>query len=74
MFHDGSSWMSFGGGLAPFFWILIVIVIVVVIKGFGDGGRRDDHYESPLEILKKRYARGEIDQKEYERMKQELNG
>ena len=30
--------------------------------------------ETPLEILKARYARGEITREEYEQMRQDLNG
>jgi putative membrane protein len=38
------------------------------MKGRGRAG------ETPLEILKKRYAKGEIAREEYERMKKDLEG
>ncbi len=33
---------------------------------------RSPHEEDPLEILKRRYARGEITREEYERMREDL--
>ncbi len=36
------------------------------------GSKADVVQESPLGIIKKRYARGEIDQETYERIKKEL--
>ena len=36
--------------------------------------RRSQNSETPLEILKARYARGEISREEYEQMRQELEG
>jgi putative membrane protein len=46
---------------------LVVWLVVRAVKG-GRGGSRQD----PLDILKVRYARGEISREEYDRMKNEL--
>lgn len=74
MMGDGSG-MWFGGGFMWIFWILLIVLIVWAVKaatGTGTGSNNSDSYESPLEILKKRYARGEIDEAEYERRRKEL--
>jgi len=56
------------------FWILLIVVVVVLIRALT--GRSPDlpveRHDSPLEILKARYARGEIDEQEYERRRREL--
>lgn len=54
-----------------FFWILIIVGIVFLVRWFM-GNKADDVQERPLGILKKRYARGDIDQETYERIKKEL--
>ena len=67
-----SSWG--GGGMGAgwifmiVFWGLIVLGIVALAKGlFASGsGKR------PMEILRERYARGEITRAEYEDMRQDL--
>ena len=45
---------------------VIVVVVWVAVRAMGGGGGavRDD---SPQAILKRRYARGEIDREEYDR-------
>ena len=57
-------------------WLLMLILIGVVIyfvvqssrsKGSGGSPR-----ETPLDILKKRYAKGEITKEEFDKMKQDL--
>ncbi len=57
------------------FWIIVVVAVVLVAKllivGLPD--RSDKTSESPLEILEKRYASGEVDQDEFERIKKELD-
>lgn len=66
--------MAFGGGFMWVFWILLVVVIVVVAKALSGGSASPGSAapEDPLEILRKRYARGEIDEAEFERRRHEL--
>ena len=64
-------WFGFGGGFMWLFWILIILAIVLLIRGVS-GGQSTENRETPLEILKKRYARGEIDEEEYKNRRKEL--
>ena len=58
---------GFGGLFMILFWgIIIYIVIAFFKKGDGEGE------ETAEDILKKRYARGEISKDEFERMKKDL--
>ena len=62
---------GFGGIFMILFWvILIVIIAYLVIKALSD----TDGQETAEEILKKRYARGEISKEEFARMKKDLKG
>ena len=64
---DGHG-MGLGGGFMWLFWILLIVVIVWVVKAATSAdGKRDSSHRSPLEILQERFARGEIDEEEYER-------
>jgi len=64
------------------FWGFIIWAIVTLIRGsfgrnhmcehdYGDDTHKKD--KSPLEILKERYAKGEIDKKEFEEKKKDLS-
>jgi putative membrane protein len=56
------GWM----GLGMVFWLVIVLLLVWIVARPGGGGSwRSD--EMPEQILKRRYARGEIEREEYER-------
>jgi putative membrane protein len=65
---DGGG-MWFGGGFMWIFWILLIVIVIWVINNTTRGTKKED---SPLDILKKRYARGEIDEQEYESRRKEL--
>lgn len=69
---NGTGGMFFGGGFMWIFWILIIVFIIYAIKAGMGNSTDDSSKESPLEILKKRYARGEINEEEYERRRKEL--
>jgi len=65
--------MSYGMGiLGLIFWILIIIGLVLLIKYLWEGGGTRREQESALELLKKRYARGEISKEEFEEKKKDL--
>ncbi|NIT14264.1 MAG: SHOCT domain-containing protein [Candidatus Dadabacteria bacterium] len=50
-------------------WIFIILGIASVIRWFNTTTTDE---ESPVEILKKRYAKGEISKEDYEKMKKEI--
>jgi putative membrane protein len=70
----GMGW--FGLMMMVFFWILIIVAIIFVIRWFAVSSRVGGHGQKPeetaLEILKKRYARGEIKKEEFEEKKRDL--
>jgi len=64
-----------GGWLMIAFWVLVLLGLILLIKWLLLMTRRDrEGYRRPdaLEILKERYARGEIDQQEFMTKKKDL--
>lgn len=59
-----------------FLWIVILVVIAVWGWSFLKKEKRlgfgEDRDESALDILKKRYAKGEISRQEYEEKKRDI--
>ena len=51
--------------------LLLVFIVVMAIRG-GSPRPPADEAKTPLEILRERYARGEIDEETFERMKKAL--
>lgn len=51
------------------FWLLVAVAIYGLIKWFSN---QQNNKFTPLDILKKRYASGEISKKEFEEMKKDL--
>ena len=66
--HMGWMWL---------WWILPIVAIAVVIWFMANASRRSGNgagsHESPEQILKRRYAKGEIDRDTYERTLEDLH-
>jgi putative membrane protein len=69
-------WLSMGsmGWWMVLWWLVAIVVLVLVVRmvagSLGVPGSRVD--ESPEQILKRRYAKGEIDREEYQRCLEDL--
>ena len=70
----GGGW--FGMIIMTVFWVLLIIGVIYLVKRLATSNRGRGFFPSggsrALDILKERYARGEIDQKEFEEKKQAL--
>ena len=66
--------MMLGGGFMWIFWILLIVGVVAVISALLDKDRLEKRgfHPSPVDILKERYARGEINRDEYEQSLKDL--
>lgn len=67
-----------GGLFMVLFWAAVIILIVLVVrqmKGHGMGSAPPEtRQRDPVEILRERYARGEIDTGEFEERMKNLAG
>ena len=73
MFH---TW-SFGGmWLGWIFWLVLIGAIVWMIINQSNRNRSQNQVnpqtESPIDIVKKRYAKGEITKEQFDQMKKDL--
>ena len=68
------SMMGFGGGIMMLLvWIAVIIFIVWIVKEVSGKNKNSKTGENALDILKERYAKGEIDKKEFEEKKKDLS-
>lgn len=55
-----------------FWWFLLIVLVIVLARPLFKTNQQESDNETPLEILKRRYADGEIDQEEFEKRKKDL--
>ena len=65
---------GFMGGFMWIFWIAVIVGLFFLVRWMVRQSRpaEQKHGESSLEILKRRYAHGEIDKKEFELKKKDI--
>jgi len=64
--------MEFGWLFIAIFIVFIVLGVIHLVNLISGSRGKDTRVESPLYILKKRYAKGEITAEEFEKMKDEV--
>lgn len=72
MFHD---WMGGGMWFGWIFWLVILVLIIWFVVTQFNKGKQDSQsgsQETPMDILKKRYAKGEITKEQFDKMKKDL--
>ena len=70
----GLGWglgMGIGALAMLAFWGALIVGVVLLARGLG-GGRRGRWHLSPTDILKRRYAKGEITREQYEQMRKDV--
>ena len=82
MLHVGDGmgwWMLWGGLMMVLFWGAIIALVVWAVQSVTRRGADQTHppqsgvsSPTPLDIAKKRYARGEINRDEFERIRRDL--
>jgi putative membrane protein len=73
--HWDYGWgMGFGFGWIAMiiFWVLLILGIVYLVKMIAGSSKTEDKQETAIDILKMRYAKGEISKEEFEKIKQDL--
>lgn len=70
--HGMWGWWGFSGLLIHL--LFIALIIFIIIRFFSFRGYYHSHDESAVDILKKRYAKGEISKEEFEKIKKDITG
>ena len=79
--HGGGDWghMMFGPLMMLVFVAVVIVVVVLAVRWLGGAGHgavagsEPRSEKTPLDILKERFARGEIDKDEFEERKRILS-
>jgi len=71
---EGWSWMmSFGWIFMILFWALIILGVAALARSLPSTGNSAGHGDPrSLDVLKERYARGEIAREQYAQMRRDL--
>ena len=74
IFNNPMGYFGFGLGMIfmVLFWLLVILGALALIRWFIEQGNNQRKDKSALEILKERYAKGEINKREFEEKKKDL--
>jgi putative membrane protein len=68
----GWGWIGLGVVHMLLFWVLVILGIVFLVRLLSGAAPPATGGGRALEILRERYARGELTREQYEQMKKEL--
>ncbi len=67
----GWGWGGMGLGML-LFWVVLIVAVVLLLKYTLGAGTSPGREKSALDLLKERYARGEIEREEFEQKRRDL--
>ena len=71
--HMDYGWgMGFGWIFMILFWALVILGVIYLVRLLAGGSKSSKSDESAIDILKKRYAKGEISKEEFEARKKDI--
>lgn len=68
---DSSDWW-WGFGMMIFWVVVLIFITVIIVRFLSRDSNTHNNQNTPLEIAKSRYAKGEINKKEFEQLKNDL--
>lgn len=77
MFEWGWGHMIFGSLFMLLFWVAFIVAVIAAVRwliSVGQGSSRMASGDSSLDVLRERFARGEIDREEFEERRRVLTG
>lgn len=72
MYNMMGGYGGFGWTFMILFWILVILGIIYLAKFLAEKNEPKEEKRSALDILKERYAKGEINKDEFEAKKKDL--
>jgi putative membrane protein len=63
---------GFGGIFMLLFWVLVILALYYLVKNLTGKGKSEAEKETPEDVLKKRFAKGEMSKEELEEALQVL--
>ena len=72
---DGMHYMHFwGAGLIMWLPLIVIAVLLIyyAVMSFKSNDSNKPPHETPLDVLKKRYARGEITKEQFDQIKKDM--
>ena len=70
--NAGGLWMGLSSLFLIVFWVIIIALVAWLIVRWTRSGQQAA-LQTPLEIAKTRYAKGEITREEFEQLKKDLS-
>lgn len=72
MMWDGGYGMV-GGVMMLLFWLAIIVLVVLAVRWLSDNPGKGSGTNAARDVLRERFARGEIDEEEFERRRRALD-
>lgn len=69
----GSGYDVWGFLFMVLMMLLVIVGVIVVVRYFGRDMDSIQKQDTPMDLLKKRYAKGEIDKKEFDEKRKDLS-